>query len=91
MTLNANHYADDFIAEHNSLMRVKLYIQKVGSPGVDFTGRVALSKHGDPTGDYEDFRIREEEVSTSAGWHTLPIDVDTVIGARYFIKVPRNF
>lgn len=89
VALNANHYADDFIAEHHNLMRIELYIEKDGSPGVDFTGRVALSKHGDPTGDFQNFSIREEEVSGTAGWHTIPIDFDTVIGSRYFIKVDR--
>jgi len=89
VTLETNHYADDFTAEHSYLPRVELYIQKIGNPGSDFTGRIAVAKHGDPTGDFEQFSLREEEVSTTAGWHPIPLDVDTMVGTRYFIKLDK--
>jgi len=89
VTLDANHYADDFIAEHNNIMRAELYVQKVGSPGVNLVGRVSVSKHGDPSGDFKDFTIREEEIGTDAGWHTIPMGIDTIIGVKYFIKLDR--
>ena len=89
VTLETNHYADDFIAEHDYLMRIKIYIQKVGTPGADLSGRVATARLGGPFGDFKAFTIREEEISTDADWYTIPIDLDTIVGTRYFIKLDK--
>jgi len=89
VTLDAKHYADDFVAEHNNIMKIELYIQKVGTPSADFNGRIALAKNGDPTGDFKTFTIREEDVSGTAGWHSIPVDINTQVGSRYFIKLDK--
>lgn len=89
ITLNASHYADDFTAEHDYLMKLEIYIQKVGTPAKDLTGRVALSKNDSPAGDFKRFRLREEDVSSTAGWHAVTISMPTQVGQRYFIKLDK--
>ena len=46
VTLEDNYYADDFIAQHNNLMAVEVYIQKIGTPAADLTGRIAAATYG---------------------------------------------
>jgi len=84
-----NHWADDFIAEHNNLMKLEAYLQKVGSPS-DLTGRIVVAKNDAPGGDFVDFNIRAEDVPTTASWIQIPVGIDTQVGTRYFIKFDKQ-
>ena len=87
VTLEDNYYADDFIAQHDNLMAVSLYIQKIGTPGADLVGRIALSKYDMPDGDFLAFTLREEDISTSAGWYRIATPMNTQVGSRYFVRL----
>ena len=87
VTLEDNYYADDFIAQHNNLMAVEVYIQKIGTPAADLTGRISIAKYNMPTGDFLAFTLREEDISTTAGWHRIAAPIDTQVGARYFVRL----
>jgi hypothetical protein len=89
VTLETNYYADDFIAQHNNLMAVELYLQKVGTPSADLTGRISIAKYNMPAGDFLDFTIREEDISTAAGWYRISTPMDTQVGTRYFIRLDK--
>jgi hypothetical protein len=89
VTLETNYYADDFIAQHNNLMAVELYLQKVGTPGADLTGRISIAKYNMPAGDFLDFTIREEDISTTAGWYRISTPMGTQVGTRYFIRLDK--
>ena len=89
VTLETNYYADDFIAQHDNLMAIDLYIQKVGTPGADLTGRIAISKYDMPAGDFLDFTLREEDISATAGWYRITTPMNTQVGSRYFIRLDK--
>ena len=86
-TLHDRHLADDFFAEHNTLISIGIYVQKIGTPSVDLIGRVCLAKLDSPSGDFKSFLMREEDISTTAGWITIPMNMPLEIGSRYFIKL----
>lgn len=87
VTLDTNYYADDFIAQHNNLMAIDLYLQKVGTPGEDLTGRIAIAKYDMPSGDFLQFTLREDDISTDAGWYRITTPMNTQVSSRYFIRL----
>ena len=88
VTLETNYYADDFIAQHDNLMGIDLYLQKVGTPGADLTGRVAIAKYDMPAGDFLEFTLREEDITT-AGWYRITTPMNTQVSSRYFIRLDK--
>lgn len=89
VSLHGAHFADDFVAEHDFCMKIRLCIQKIGDPGSDLTGRIALAKDDAPGGDFVVFALREEDVSTDIKWHSITVDRATQVGQRYFIKLDK--
>ena len=89
VSLHGFSHADDFYAEHDYLMKISLYVQKVGTPGADLTGRVCFTKNDAPSGDFKVFTLREEDISTDGGWYSVLVDVPTQVGQRYFIKLDK--
>jgi len=90
VSLSDYHYADDFFAEHENVMQIKLYVQKVGTPGADLTGRIVVAKYDAPGGiPYEFTPVAESDVPTTPGWITIPIYMSSKIGTRYFIKLDK--
>jgi len=87
VSLSDKYYADDFIAQHDNLMAVELYLQKVGSPGGDLGGRISAAKYDGPSGDFTEFTIREEDVSSTAGWHRIATPMKLQVGTRYFVRL----
>ena len=86
-TLHDRHLADDFFAEHDTLISIGIYVQKINAPSVDLIGRVCLAKLDSPSGDFKSFLMREEDISTTAGWITIPMNMPLEVGSRYFIKL----
>lgn len=89
VNLSVGHYADDFYAEHDYVQRISLYINKVGDPGTDFNGRICLAQDDQPGSAVASFTIREEDVSTTVGWHNITVDHRVQVGERYFIKLDK--
>jgi len=89
VSMHSKYYADDFIAEHDNLMQIDLYLQKIGNPSGDLTGRIALAKYDGPSGDFLEFTILEEDVSTTAGWVSVRTPLPTQVGTRYFIRLDK--
>ena len=90
VTLDTYYYADDFIAQHDNLMQIALYLQKVGTPGEDLNGRIATAKYGMPAGDFLDFTISEDNISTTAGWYIVTVPMPLQVGVRYFIRLDKS-
>jgi len=89
VTLETNYYADDFISQHDNLMEISVYIQKVGTPGADLTGRIVTAKYDGPSGDFMAFTLREEDISSSAGWYSISTPIPLQVGTRYFIQLDK--
>ena len=87
--LDSAHYADDFIANHDVVMSIDLYLQKVGTPSADLIGRIATAEYGSPSGDFRSFLLREEDIPTTAGWVRIPVGRVVSVGTRYFIKLDK--
>ena len=90
-SLAAYYYAAKFTANGtNNISRVRLNLDKDGS-GEDLTLKLCPDTSGSPNraAPLKTVIIPKEFFTSSAGWPSIPLDVDVTAGANYWIVVEK--
>ncbi len=91
VALDTKHRAASFTPKERSLMKIDLYLEKIGSPSSDLVGRIVEDVPGfGPTGTrIAGLMFRRDDVS-AAGWYSALLDEVLRTEKKHWIIVDKN-